>query len=211
MNQLLQWGDYVSLGAYFLLVLGFGLWSVLPKKNRDSVDGYFLAGRSMHFIPVGASLFSSNIGSGHLIGLAGAGVASGIGANGFEATAPFILVFLGWVFLPVYVRSGVYTMPEYLQKRFGGDRIRIFLSILSLILYVSTKISADLFSGALFIRLCFNLNLYISIGILLLIAAFFTMAGGLNAVIWTDFIQTIIMTIGALYLMITSMLTIISF
>jgi Na+/proline symporter len=115
-------------------------------------------------------------------------------------------------------------MPEYIKKRFGGDRIRIYLSCLSLILYIFTKISviflvkdllssfkfslnflkADLFSGALFIKLSLNLDLYFSIGILLLIAAFFTIGGGLSAVIWTDFIQTIIMIIGAFYLMITS-------
>lgn len=200
----LHWGDYISLGLYFVLVVGFGVWSFIPKNNRESVGGYFLAGRSMHWIPVGASLFASNIGSGHLIGLAGGGAASGIGIFGFEATAPIILAVLGWVFLPVYIRSGVFTMPQYLHKRFGGDRIRFILSILSLVLYVTTKISADLFSGALFIKVSFDLNMYVSIIILVVIAAVFSIGGGLSAVIWTDFIQTIIMIAGAFYLMIKS-------
>ena len=108
-------------------------------------------------------MFASNIGSGHFIGLAGSGAAGGIGVATFELTAIFSLVLLGWVFLPVYIRAGVTTMPEYIKKRFGGDRIRIYLSCLSLILYVFTKISADLFSGALFIKLALGLDLYLAI------------------------------------------------
>ena len=92
---------------------------------------------------VGASLFASNIGSGHFVGLAGAGAASGIGSGVFELNAMFILVLLGWVFVPVYTASSVYTMPEYLRKRFGGQRIRIYLSVLALLLYVFTKISVN--------------------------------------------------------------------
>ena len=103
----------------------------------------------------------------------------------FELTAIFSLIFLGWIFLPVYIRAGVSTMPEYIKKRFGGDRIRIYLSCLSLILYIFTKISADLFSGALFIKLALGLDLYFAICILLVIAAFFTIGGGASAVIWT--------------------------
>ena len=127
------------------------------RSKRDSVDGYFLASRSMNWIPVGASLFASNIGSGHFIGLAGSGAASGIGIATFEMNAIFILMLLGWVFVPVYMAAGVFTMPEYLRARFGGQRIRVFLSILALLLYIFTKISADLYAGALFIKLAFNL------------------------------------------------------
>ena len=99
-------------------------------------------------------------------------------------------------------------MPEYIKKRFGGERIRIYLSLLSLILYIFTKISADLFSGALFIKLSLDLDLYVSIGILLFISALFTIGGGASAVIWTDFIQTIFIICGAFYLMIVSILKI---
>ena len=94
-------------------------------------------------IQVGASLFASNIGSGHFIGLAGSGAASGVGIAGFELTAPFYLMLLGWFFLPVYMVSGVYTMPEYVRKRFGGQRIRIYMSVLAILLYVFTKISVS--------------------------------------------------------------------
>jgi len=203
----LHWADYLVIVGYFLAVLVVGLVSSWRSK-RDSVDGYFLASRSMNWIPVGASLFASNIGSGHFIGLAGSGAASGIGIATFEMNAIFILILLGWVFVPVYMAAGVFTMPEYLRARFGGQRIRVFLSILALLLYVFTKISADLYAGALFIKLAMNLQgeegLYLSILALLAIAAIFTIGGGLSAVIWTDFVQTILMIIGALWLMIIS-------
>ena len=107
---------------------------------------------------VGASLFASNIGSGHFIGLAGSGAASGIGIATFEMNAIFILMLLGWVFVPVYMAAGVFTMPEYLRVRFGGQRIRVFLSVLALLLYVFTKISADLYAGALFIKLALGFS-----------------------------------------------------
>jgi len=197
--------DGIDIGvivAYFVIVIGFGIWASL--KNRGSVGGYFLAGRSMHFILIGASLFSSNIGSGHFIGLAGSGASSGIGIAAFELNAIFVLMILGWFFVPVYVASGVFTMPEYILKRFGGQRIRIYLSVLALLLSIFTKIAADLYAGALFITLAIGWNIYLAIVVLLAIAAIFTITGGLTAVMWTDFIQTIIMIIGAVYLMIVS-------
>ena len=106
----------------------------------------------------GTSLFASNIGSGHFTGVPGAGAASGVGLATFEINAIFILMILGWFFVPVYMAVEVNTMPEFLQKRFGGQRIRVFVSILALILYVFTKISADLYAGALFIKLSMNLE-----------------------------------------------------
>ncbi|XP_064449094.1 sodium/glucose cotransporter 2 isoform X2 [Mirounga angustirostris] len=111
------------------------------RTNRGTVGGYFLAGRSMVWWPVGASLFASNIGSGHFVGLAGTGAASGLAVAGFEWNALFVVLLLGWVFAPVYLTAGVITMPQYLRKRFGGHRIRLYLSVLSLFLYIFTKIS----------------------------------------------------------------------
>ncbi|XP_042863337.1 sodium/glucose cotransporter 4-like [Penaeus japonicus] len=201
------WPDVLVIVAYFIFVLVVGLWSSRRSKN-NSISGYFLASREMHWIPVGASLFASNIGSGHFIGLAGSGAASGIGVAGFEQSSIYTLIMLGWLFLPVYLSSGVYTMPEYLRLRFGGQRIRVYLSFLALILYIFTKISADLYAGALFIQLALNKNssewLYFSILILLAIAAVFCIAGGLSAVVWTDFVQTILMVVGAFILMVLS-------
>eukprot|EP00092_Neocalanus_flemingeri_P006236 GFUD01006710.1.p1 GENE.GFUD01006710.1~~GFUD01006710.1.p1 ORF type:complete len:708 (+),score=187.08 GFUD01006710.1:236-2125(+) len=178
-------------------------------SKRSSISGYFLASRNMHWVPVGASLFASNIGSEHFIGLAGSGAASGVAIATYEMNAIFILMILGWFFVPVYLSSGIYTMPEYLRLRFGGQRIRVFLSVLALLLYIFTKISADLLSGALYIKLALGLKgesgLYLSILVLLIIAAIFTIGGGLSAVIWTDFVQTILMVIGAFILMVFAM------
>ncbi|CAF1673683.1 unnamed protein product, partial [Rotaria sp. Silwood1] len=156
----------------------------------------------MTFLPVGASIFASNIGSVHFIGLAGSGASNGIGVAGFELSAIYVLMILGWIFLPVYIKADVYTMPEFIKKRFGGDRIRFYLTILSLILSIFTKISVDLYSGAIFLNQALGWNMYVSIIALIFVAAIFTIGGGLSAVIWTDFIQTIIMIISAFILMI---------
>ncbi|KAM3841602.1 sodium/glucose cotransporter 4 isoform 2-T2 [Vipera latastei] len=118
--------------------------------------------------------------------------------------ATWALIVLGWIFVPVYISSGVITMPEYMKKRFGGQRIQIYLSVLSLILYIFTKISTDIFSGALFIQVSLGWNLYLSTVILLVVTAIYTIAGGLTAVIYTDALQTVIMVLGALVLMFIS-------
>uniref|UniRef100_A0A672U0U8 Solute carrier family 5 member 9 n=1 Tax=Strigops habroptila TaxID=2489341 RepID=A0A672U0U8_STRHB len=171
------------------------------RARRGTIGGYFLAGRSMTWWPIGASLMSSNVGSGLFIGLAGNGAAGGLAVGGFEWNATWALLALGWIFVPVYIAAGVVTMPEYLQKRFGGQRIQIYMSVLSLILYIFTKISTDIFSGALFIQISLGWNLYLSTVVLLAVTAVYTIAGGLTAVIYTDVLQTLIMVLGALVLM----------
>ncbi|KAM3825834.1 sodium/glucose cotransporter 1 [Vipera latastei] len=191
--------DISVIVIYFLVVLVVGLWAMY-STNRGTVGGFFLAGRSMVWWPIGASLFASNIGSGHFVGLAGTGAAAGIAIGGFEWNALVIVVILGWVFVPIYIKAGVVTMPEYLKKRFGGKRIQIYLSILSLLLYIFTKISADIFSGAIFIQIAMGLNIYVAIIILLTITALYTITGGLAAVIYTDTLQTCIMLVGSIIL-----------
>ncbi|XP_032392632.1 sodium/myo-inositol cotransporter 2 isoform X2 [Etheostoma spectabile] len=192
--------DIVVLVVYFLLVLAVGLWSMWRTK-RSTVDGYFLAGKNMTWWPVGASLFASNIGSGHFIGLAGSGAAAGIGAIAYEWNGILMVLLLGWLFLPIYIASGVMTMPEYLQRRFGGRRTQIFIAVLSLFIYIFTKISVDMYAGALFIQLALQWNIYLAVVMLLSITALYTIAGGLAAVIYTDAAQTAIMLAGALTLM----------
>ncbi|XP_053285928.1 sodium/glucose cotransporter 4 [Pleuronectes platessa] len=192
--------DIAVVVIYFIFVMAVGIWSSV-RANRSTVGGYFLAGRSMTWWPIGASLMSSNVGSGLFIGLAGTGAAGGIAVGGFEWNAAWVLVALGWIFIPVYISASVVTMPEYLAKRFGGQRIRIYMSVLSLILYIFTKISTDIFSGALFIQVSMGWDLYVSTVILLLVTAAYTIAGGLAAVIYTDALQTVIMVGGAFALM----------
>ncbi|KAJ7306036.1 hypothetical protein JRQ81_010402 [Phrynocephalus forsythii] len=200
--------DIVILVLYFVFVLAVGLWSMW-KTKRSTVKGYFLAGGQMVWWPVGASLFASNIGSGHFIGLAGSGAASGIAAIAYEWSGMFCVLVMAWLFLPIYIAAGgssssslqVTTMPEYLQRRFGGKRIPIFLAILYLFIYIFTKISVDIYAGALFIQQALHWDLYAAVGGLLVITAIYTVAGGLAAVIYTDTLQTFIMLAGALTLM----------
>ncbi|NXI39792.1 SC5A9 protein, partial [Galbula dea] len=192
--------DIIVVVLYFAFVLTVGIWSSI-RASRGTIGGYFLAGRSMSWWPIGASLMSSNVGSGLFIGLAGTGAAGGLAVGGFEWNATWALLALGWIFVPVYIAAGVVTMPEYLQKRFGGQRIQIYMSVLSLILYIFTKISVYIFSGALFIQISLGWNLYLSTVVLLAVTAVYTIAGGLTAVIYTDALQTLIMVLGALVLM----------
>uniref|UniRef100_A0A667ZBA4 Sodium/myo-inositol cotransporter 2 n=1 Tax=Myripristis murdjan TaxID=586833 RepID=A0A667ZBA4_9TELE len=173
--------DIVVLVVYFVLVLAVGLW-----------------------VSVGASLFASNIGSGHFIGLAGSGAAAGIGAISYEWNGMLMVLLLGWLFVPIYIASGVTTMPEYLQKRFGGRRIPLFIAVLYLFIYIFTKISVDMYAGAVFIQQALQWNIYLAVILLLFITALYTVAGGLAAVIYTDAVQTGIMLAGALTLMVFS-------
>ncbi|RVE64701.1 hypothetical protein OJAV_G00128790 [Oryzias javanicus] len=188
--------DISVIIGYFLVVLSVGVWSMF-RTNRGTVGGYFLAGRSMSWWPVGASLFASNIGSGHFVGLAGTGAASGIAVGGFEWNALFTVLLLGWLFVPVYLTAGVITMPQYLKKRFGGTRISLYLSVVSLFLYIFTKISVDMFSGAVFIQQALGWNIYLSVIALLIITAVYTVTGGLAALMYTDTVQTFVIIAGA--------------
>ncbi|NWW52052.1 SC5AA protein, partial [Pedionomus torquatus] len=191
--------DLVVVVVYFSLNVAVGIWSSC-RVNRNTVSGYFLAGRNMAWWPIGASLFASSEGSGLFIGLAGTGAAGGIAVTGFEWNATYALLALAWVFVPVYISSGIVTMPEYLQRRFGGERIRMYLSGLSLLLSIFTKISTDLYSGALFVQVCLGWDLYLSTVLMLVVTGLYTIAGGLVAVIYTDALQTLIMVLGAIML-----------
>ncbi|XP_055895289.1 sodium/glucose cotransporter 4-like isoform X3 [Biomphalaria glabrata] len=199
MTEELEGGDYAAIAIYFCLVLAVGLWSTC-RPNRNNAAGYFLAGKDMHWFPVGASIFASNVGAPMFIGLAGTAAANGFSCAIYEWHAVYLLIALGWVFVPVYVSSGAFTMPEYLKKRFGGVRLRIFLTVFSLFNYVLIKISSEIFSGAIFLRQILGWNMYACIGMILAVTAIYTVAGGLTAVIYTDTLQTIILIIGAVVL-----------
>ncbi|XP_060592181.1 sodium/glucose cotransporter 4-like isoform X2 [Ruditapes philippinarum] len=195
--------DVVIIIIYLAFCLAVGLWATW-RTQRSSVSGYFLAGRDMLWFAIGASLFSSNIGSGSFVGLAGTGAASGIAVASYELNGLFCLLLLAWLFVPVYIASGVYTLPEYLKKRFGGQRLQVYMSVLALLIYVFTKISADIYAGSIFIQQAVGWNMYVGIIALLAVTAIYTVSGGLKAVIYTDTLQTVIMVGGAIVLMIIS-------
>ncbi|NXU43535.1 SC5AA protein, partial [Drymodes brunneopygia] len=198
-SQQFSVADLLVVVVYFSLNVAVGIWSSC-RANRNTVSGYFLAGRDMAWWPIGASLFASSEGSGLFLGLAGTGAAGGIAVAGFEWNATYALLALAWVFMPVYISSGIVTIPEYLQRRFGGERIRMYLSSLSLLLSIFTKISTDLYSGALFVQVCLGWDLYLSTVLMLVLTGLYTIAGGLAAVIYTDALQTLIMVLGAIVL-----------
>src|SRR3979490_2296190 len=136
--------DFAVIGGYFLVLLWIGVWAARREKILSS--DYFLAARDVGWLAVGASLFASNIGSEHLVGLAGTGAASGLAGRHLEWLACFMLLLLGWLFVPFYLRSGVYTMPEFLERRFNSAS-RWYFTWVSVVGYVLTKISVTLFAG----------------------------------------------------------------
>ncbi|KAM9622458.1 LOW QUALITY PROTEIN: solute carrier family 5 member 4-like [Trichechus inunguis] len=165
--------DTSVIVIYLVVVIAVGLWAML-RTNRGTIGGFFLAGRDVAWWPMGASLFASNIGSGHVMGPAGTGAASGIAIAAFEWNAALLLPVLGWLFVPIYIKAEVMTMPEYLKKHFGGNQLQVYLSILSIFICVVLRISLDIFSGAIFIKLALGLDLYLAIIILLAITAVYT-------------------------------------
>ncbi|XP_069119422.1 sodium/glucose cotransporter 4-like [Argopecten irradians] len=192
-----HWADILIVVLYFVIVIGVGLWS-LRRPNRGNVKSYFLAGRSMPWFAVGASLFSSNIGSEHFVGLAGAGASSGIALVLYEWFVIFLILLCGWLFLPVYISAGVYTLPEYIERRHGGRKLRVYLSCIALILYVVSKLAVSIFAGSMFIQMTLGWDMYLSIIVLLVITGIYTILGGLTAVMYTDTFQTAVMILGSL-------------
>ena len=196
--------DWATLGLFFLGLIGI-IWWVLRQKEETSVD-YFLAGRQAGWIAIGASIFASNIGSEHLVGLAGAGAESGMAMSHWEFHAWLILV-LGWLFVPFYARSKVFTMPEFLERRYC-PAARTFLSIISLISYVLTKVSVTAYAGGLVFKtvlgiesvniLGYNIDFFWigAIG-LVVITGLYTIFGGMKAVLYTSVLQAPILIIGS--------------
>lgn len=193
----LGWEDLLVVLAYFVIIFAVGIYASF-KSKKDTVSGFFLADRSMAFYLVGASMFVSNIGSEHFIGLAGSAASRGIGIAAWEFNALLFIQLLGFIFIPVYISSRSITMPEYMEMRFGGKRIRIYYAVLSLLLYVFTKCSVNLYTGALFIQQSLEWDMYLCIVIQLIIVAILNITGGLTAVIYTDMMQAILMVGGSL-------------
>lgn len=199
----LTWTDFSVFIFYFILLITVGFYSMF-KHNRSTIHGYFLANRQMSWLCIGASLFATNIGGEHFIGLASSGAAKGLSVGAFEITAIGVIQLLGWVFLPVFLATGVSTLPEYMNRRFGSRRIRIYISCLYLLLYIITKISVNIYASALFINYAFSWNIYLSILFILILTAIYTITGGLASVMYIDTIQTLIMIFGGFLIMILS-------
>lgn len=195
--QLLDW---IVIGVFCIALIGIVVW-VISQKNNNSAD-YFLGGRDATWIAIGASIFASNIGSEHLIGLAGSGAASGMAMAHWEFQGWMILI-LGWVFVPFYTRSMVYTMPEFLERRYNGQS-RTILSAISLISYVLTKVAVTVYAGGLVFQQVFGIKelwgidfFWIAAVGLVLITALYTIFGGMKSVLYTSVLQTPILLLGS--------------
>ena len=186
--------DILVIAAYFVVLAGIAYWAARREKKLSS--DYFLAGRDVGWLAVGASLFASNIGSEHLVGLAGTGAASGLAVGHFELLASFILLLLGWLFVPFYLRSGVYTMPEFLERRYNPAS-RAYFTWVSIVGYVLTKISVTLFAGGIVMRAVTGLDFWTSAAILIVVTGIYTLLGGLRAVIYTEVMQTVVLIGGS--------------
>jgi SSS family solute:Na+ symporter len=189
--------DIVVIGLYFVVLLAISWWSAMREKNLSS--DYFLASRDVGWLAIGASLFASNIGSEHLVGLAGTGASSGLAVGHFEWLACLILLLLGWLFVPFYLKSGVYTMPEFLERRYN-PAARWYLTIVSIVAYVLTKISVTLYAGAIVVREVTGFGMWTSAAAIVIVTGAYTIAGGLRAVIYTEVAQTIVLILGSLLL-----------
>ncbi len=188
--------DNLVIAAYFLVVFGIGIYH---SRQQRTTSEYFLAGHSIGWFAVGASLFSTNISSEHFIGLAGSGASGGLAVGCYEWSAAFCLFILGWLFVPYYLKSKVFTMPEFLERRFN-PQCRWYLTIVSILAYIFTKISVHLFAGAILMRSVLGWD-YLTTSILLVIATgIYTITGGLKAVIYTDLFQSFVLITGAVVL-----------
>ena len=193
MTSVLETLDWIVLGIYFLALIAVAVWVVL-QKNKNTED-YFLAGRNVGWFVIGASIFASNIGSEHVVGLAGTGFESGTPMAHYELHA-WIVLLLGWLFLPFYIRSGAFTMPEFLEKRFDS-RSRWFLSVFSLLAYVLTKVSVTIYAGGIVVSELLGIPFwYGAIGVVVF-TGIYTVIGGMKAVIYTETLQTIVLILGS--------------
>src|SRR5881394_2322054 len=188
--------DLAIIGIYFVVIFGIGFY--FSRKERTSAD-YFLAGRNVGWFAIGASLFVSNISTEHFIGLSGSGASTGLAVGHFEWLACLILLILGWVFVPFYLRSNVFTMPEFLERRFSRS-CAVYLAAISILAYVFTKISVHLYAAAIVLERVVGWSPLTAAVILVVMTGIYTIAGGLSAVIYTDLVQTLILLAGAMAL-----------
>ncbi len=197
--------DWIVLGLFGLGLVGIIVW--VSRMKEDTPSDYFLAGRDATWLAIGASIFASNIGSEHLVGLAGAGASSGMAMAHWEMHGWMILV-LGWLFVPFYARSGVFTMPEFLERRYNSAS-RSLLSIISLISYVLTKVAVTVYAGGVVFKEVFGIETIWGIDFfwfgaigLVVITGIYTVIGGMKSVLYTSILQTPILLIGSITIVI---------
>ena len=195
--NLLAGPDWVVITVYFALVFGVAIWATTRDRlGKGTSADYFLAGRDAGWFLVGGSLFASNIGSEHLVGLAGTGAASGVAVAQFEILASVILLLLGWVFVPFYLSTGVFTMPEFLERRYS-EGARWYLAMISIVGYVLTKISVTIAAGGIVFEALMGIDFWTGALVVVVATGVYTVLGGLRAVLYTDLLQMFVLIGGS--------------
>jgi SSS family solute:Na+ symporter len=192
--QGLQPLDWIVLGLYFMVIFGIAWWVI--RQKQETTSEYFLAGRHVGWFVIGAAIFASNIGSEHIVGLAGTAAKTGVAMGHYELHAWCILL-LGWVFVPFYMRSKVFTMPEFLERRYSPSA-RWFLSIISLIAYVLTKVSVTVYAGAVVFQTLMGVEFWTGALITVILTGIYTILGGLKAVVYTESLQAFVLLLGSI-------------
>ncbi len=194
--ELLSTIDWAVVALYFAAIGGIAAWSV--RRKKETPQEYFLAGRNVGWFVVGASILASNVGSEHVVGLSGTAAESGLVMGHYELHS-WIVLLLGWVFIPFYIRSGVFTMPEFLERRYNSSA-RWFLSIISLLSYVLTKVSVTVYAGAVVIASFMGFDFWTSALVLVVLTGIYTILGGMQAVVYTESLQAVLLIVGSLIL-----------
>lgn len=185
--------DWIFVILYLVVIALVSVWSI--RKSKETASDYFLANRNLGWFVIGASILASNVGSEHIVGLAGSAARSGTALGHYELHSYLVLV-LGWVFVPFYLRSSVYTMPEFLERRFNPQSRRL-LSIIQLFSYIIAKASVTIFAGALVFNQFLGVDFWTGAIILVVVTGVYTVLGGLHAVMYTEAIQAIVLLAGS--------------
>jgi SSS family solute:Na+ symporter len=195
--------DLIVIGCYFALILCVGFYVV--RKQKQNVSSYFLAGRSLPWVVIGAALFASNISTTQIVGLSSSGFKDGLVWGNFEWMAVFTLLMLSFIFVPFYFRSQIRTLPEFLEKRFDPVS-RSILAVIAILTALFVHIGISLYAGAVVFKTFFGIDIWVSIAIISVLTASYTIAGGLRAVVFTETLQAIILIGGCLLLTIMAVL-----
>ena len=190
--------DYIVFIAYAILILGVGLWVSRDKKgHQKNAEDYFLASKSLPWWAIGTSLIAANISAEQFIGMSGSGFALGIAIASYEWMAALTLIIVGKYFLPIFIEKGLYTIPEFVEKRFSTN-LKTILAVFWLGLYIFVNLASVLYLGGLAIETIMGVDMMYAIIGLALFAAAYSLYGGLSAVAWTDVIQVVFLVLGGL-------------
>ncbi len=196
--------DWLVVAGYFLVLLGIAWWVI--RQRQETTTDYFLAGRHVGWFVIGASIFASNVGSEHVVGLAGTAAQTGLAMGHYELHS-WLVLLLGWVFVPFYMRSRVVTMPEFLEKRYS-PAARWLLSLIMLVGYVLTKVSVTVYAGGVVFQVLMGIDFWTGALVVVFLTGLYTLLGGLRAVVYTEALQAMVLILGSVTVTVSGLLAI---